>query len=50
MKKLILYFTLMFSFVSYSQKTSHFLNKIDKTTLKFDGIVSDEEINNAAEV
>jgi len=50
MKKLFLYFTLIVSFVSYSQKTSHFLNKIDKTTVKFDGIVSDEEINNAAEI
>jgi len=50
MKKLFLYFTLILSFVSYSQKTSHFLNKIDKTTVKFDGIVSDEEINNAAEI
>ena len=50
MKKLFLYFTLIVSFVSYSQKTSHFLNKIDKTTVKFDGIVSDEEISNAAEI
>ena len=50
MKKLFLYFTLIVSFVSYSQKTSHFLNKIDRTTVKFDGIVSDEEISNAAEI
>ena len=50
MKKLFLYFTLMVSFVSYSQKTSHFLNKIDRTTVKFDGTVSDEEISNAAEI
>ena len=50
MKKLFLYFTLTVSFISYSQKTSHFLNKIDKTTVKFDGIVSDEEINNATEI
>ncbi len=50
MKKLFLYFTLIVSFVSYAQKTSHFLNKIDKTTVKFDGIVSDEEISNAAEI
>ena len=50
MKKLFLYFTLIVSFVSYSQKTSHFLNKIDKTTVKFDGIVSDEEISNAAAI
>ena len=50
MKKLFLCFTLIVSFVSYPQKTSHFLNKIDKTTVKLDGIVSDEEINNAAEI
>ena len=50
MKKLFLCFTLFVSFVSYPQKTSHFLNKIDKTTVKLDGIVSDEEINNAAEI
>ncbi len=50
MKKIFLYFTLIVSFVSYAQKTSHFLNKIDKTTVKFDGIVSDEEISNAAKI
>ena len=50
MKKLFLCFILLIGFDSYSQKTSHYLNKIDKNNIEFDGVVSDEEIENASEI
>jgi len=50
MKKLFLCFILLIGFDSYSQKTSHYLNKIDKNNIEFDGVVSDEEIKNASEI